>query len=166
MVSHWEKAAEEDSGVSIPGSAQGTTGRGTQCCGVIDRVVFGHRLHSMILEVFSNLIGSVILSAGCSHGARRAAGRAPGSGASGWEAALQVGSHLSGAEGQNRPLLCCSCWGISPGLVAVGWSGLQMHVSVERLIRQHHQVLLRAALCPFCVYPLLWLSGFWHKKHG
>lgn len=38
--------------------------------------MFGHRLDSMILEAFSNLIDSVILSAGCSHGARSAAGRA------------------------------------------------------------------------------------------
>lgn len=43
---------------------------------MIDKVVFGHRLDSMILEVFLNVIDSVISSAGCSHRARSAAGGA------------------------------------------------------------------------------------------
>lgn len=36
------------------------TGHGPQCCDLVDRVVFGHRLDLIIAEVFSDLIDSVM----------------------------------------------------------------------------------------------------------
>lgn len=41
-------------------SVQETTGCGTQCPGLVDKVGISHRLDSMVLEIFSNLTGSVI----------------------------------------------------------------------------------------------------------
>lgn len=50
-----EWAAEGGGGVThystIPGGAQETTGWGTQCHGLIDKVVFSPQLDSMISEV-------------------------------------------------------------------------------------------------------------------
>lgn len=43
--------------MSVPGEAQEIT----QCQGLVDKVVFGQRLVSMILEVFSNFNDSMIL---------------------------------------------------------------------------------------------------------
>lgn len=40
------------------------TGCGTQGSGLVDKVVLGQRFDSMILEVFSNLNDSMILSSG------------------------------------------------------------------------------------------------------
>lgn len=37
------------------------TADGTQCSGLGDKVLSGQRLDSMVLQVFSNLTGSVIL---------------------------------------------------------------------------------------------------------
>lgn len=57
-----ERAAQGDGGVTIPGEqpggVQGTTGCGTECFGQGDKVGIGHRLDSMILDIFSNLSNS------------------------------------------------------------------------------------------------------------
>lgn len=45
----------------IPGIVQETVGHGTQCSGLIDKVVFSPRLDMMILEVFANLNDPMIL---------------------------------------------------------------------------------------------------------
>lgn len=42
-------------GVTIPGGVQGTTGCGTECSRQGDKVGIGHRLDSMISDIFSNL---------------------------------------------------------------------------------------------------------------
>lgn len=49
-----ERAAQGGSGVTISQGVQGTTGHGTQCSGLFNKVVMDQRLYSMILEVFSN----------------------------------------------------------------------------------------------------------------
>lgn len=132
---------------------------------MIDKVVFGHRLHSVILEVFSNLIDSVILSAGCSHGAQSAAGRAARQWCPRVGGSSADGVSPGWGRGAESPPPLLLMLGDQPR-VQGECSGLQMHVSVQLLIHQHPQVLPRAALKPFCVYSLLWLSGFWHMKHG
>lgn len=43
-------------GVLIPGGVQGTPGHGTQCSGLGNKVRMGHRLDSVVCEVFSNLM--------------------------------------------------------------------------------------------------------------
>lgn len=55
--------AQGSGGVLIPGGVYRNTERGTQCSGVVDMVVFiGHTLDSMIPEIFSSLIDSLIPS--------------------------------------------------------------------------------------------------------
>lgn len=46
---------------AFPGGVYGKIGRGTWFHGLIARVVLGHRLDSIIPEIFSNPIGSVVL---------------------------------------------------------------------------------------------------------
>lgn len=46
--------AQGGGGVTILEDVQGTTGHGTQCSGLVDKMVIGQRLEPMILEVFFN----------------------------------------------------------------------------------------------------------------
>ena len=61
-----DQAAQGSGGVPIPGGVQKPCGCGTWGHGLASMVVLGCRLHLMILEVFSNLSDSIILSNGCS----------------------------------------------------------------------------------------------------
>lgn len=54
-------AALGGDGIIIPGRVQEAAEGGIQCHGPVHLVVLRHRLHSIILEVFSNLNESVIL---------------------------------------------------------------------------------------------------------
>lgn len=56
-----ERAAYGSCEVTIPGSIQEMTGHSTQCCSLAGMAVFGQRLYSMVLKVFSYLTDSVIL---------------------------------------------------------------------------------------------------------
>ncbi|KAJ7427165.1 hypothetical protein WISP_09242 [Willisornis vidua] len=56
-----EQAAQGDDGVTLPGDVQEMTGCGTLCHYLVDNVVSGQRLYSMIVDEFSNLNVSVIL---------------------------------------------------------------------------------------------------------
>lgn len=47
-------AVQGGGGVLVRGGIQGKTGRGSQCSGLVDTVVFGYSLDSMMSEVFSN----------------------------------------------------------------------------------------------------------------
>lgn len=55
-----EESAQGGGGMPIPAGVQGRTGCGTQCSGLDDKVVLGHRLDSIISEFFSKLIDSGI----------------------------------------------------------------------------------------------------------
>lgn len=54
-----ELSAQGGGGVTIPGGAQKKTGHGTQCHGLVDEKVLGHKLDQMVLKIFSNLVHSV-----------------------------------------------------------------------------------------------------------
>lgn len=54
-----EWTAQESGGITVPEGAHETTGRGTWCYGLVDKVVIGQRLDLVILEIFSNLNDSV-----------------------------------------------------------------------------------------------------------
>lgn len=62
MLTQDGRGAQGGGEVTIPGIVQETNGRGTQCTGLIDKVVFSPRLDIMILEVFVNLNDPMILS--------------------------------------------------------------------------------------------------------
>lgn len=53
-------AAQGGGEVPNPGNVQGRTGRGTWCSGLGYKVGIGHRVGSMVLDIFSNLDDSVI----------------------------------------------------------------------------------------------------------
>lgn len=55
MLTQDGRGAQGGGEVTIPGTVQETNGRGTQCTGLIDKLVFSPRLDMMILEVFANL---------------------------------------------------------------------------------------------------------------
>lgn len=57
-------AAQGGGGVLIPRGVQGITGCGIQCSRLGDKVGIGHRLDSVILEVFSKLNESLIIRRG------------------------------------------------------------------------------------------------------
>lgn len=59
-VRHWN--TQGNGGVAVTGNVQEMNERGTQCCDLVDMVVFGQRPDWVISEVFSSLNGSVILS--------------------------------------------------------------------------------------------------------
>lgn len=56
-----EWAALGGGGVTIPGRPDESPGRGTECYGLIDMMVLGHQLGSMVLEIFFKLNESMIL---------------------------------------------------------------------------------------------------------
>lgn len=56
-----EWAAQGGDRVTIPGGVHKGSGCGIRCRGLVDVVLLGHGLDSMIAEGFPNLIDSVIL---------------------------------------------------------------------------------------------------------